>query len=221
MLGFAKRCLDLAVAIVALIVTSPVLLCAALAIRWKDGSPVFFRQLRPGYKGRPFTFLKFRTMSNVTDESGTLLPDADRLTSIGLLLRKLSIDELPQLWNVLRGDMSLVGPRPLLVHYLEHYTPEQARRHDVMPGITGWTQINGRNGLSWKEKFAYDVWYVDHRSFWLDLKILWLTIAAVLRREGINQPGVATADQFTGIETNPAPSVTCAPDPRGRVTRRP
>ena len=161
------------------------------------GSPVFFRQTRPGYLGRPFTVVKFRTMT--TGEGG----DDVRLTRLGRLLRKTSLDEIPQLWNVLRGELSLVGPRPLLMQYLERYTPEQARRHEVLPGMTGWAQINGRNAISWEEKFALDVWYVDHWSLTLDLKILLQTIRKIVRREGISAPGVATMTEFMGSNSNP------------------
>src|SRR3990172_8857332 len=162
------------------------------------GEPVFFGQVRPGCKGRPFTLYKFRTMNDRRDEKGELLPDADRLTSFGRFLRASSIDELPELFNVLKGDMSLVGPRPLNIQYLDRYTPEQARRHEVMPGITGWVQVNGRNTLTWQEKFALDVWYVDQQSFMLDLRILFMTIWTVLRREGISQEGYVAAEEFMG-----------------------
>jgi len=173
------------------------LLLAGL-VRVKLGSPILFRQKRPGLHGQPFTILKFRTMTNARDTEGNLLPDEDRLTPFGQWLRSTSLDELPEILNVLRGDMSLVGPRPLLVEYLAYYTPEQMRRHEVRPGITGWAQVQGRNALSWDEKFALDTWYVDHQSLWLDLRILWMTIWKVLSREGINQPGYATAEFFRG-----------------------
>jgi len=162
------------------------------------GFPVLFRQPRPGQWGQSFTLLKFRTMRESCDSRGSLLPDADRLTRLGRLLRSTSLDELPELLNVLRGDMSLVGPRPLLMQYLVHYTSEQARRHEVKPGITGWAQVNGRNALTWEGKFELDVWYVDHQSFWLDFKIMVLTIWKIMKREGINQPGQATAEEFKG-----------------------
>lgn len=170
----------------------------ALMVRWKLGSPVFFRQVRPGLHGRPFRMLKFRTMTDQRDSHGQLLPDAQRLTSFGRFLRSTSLDELPELWNVLRGNMSLVGPRPLLMEYLPLYTPEQARRHEVRPGITGWAQVNGRNALSWNERFRLDVWYVDNQSLMLDLRILWRTFHKVLARDGINQAGEATMSKFTG-----------------------
>ncbi len=162
------------------------------------GRPVFFRQLRPGLHGLPFQMIKFRTMTDACGPSGQLLPDSDRLTPFGRFLRSSSLDELPELWNVLKGDMSLVGPRPLLMEYLPLYSPEQARRHEVRPGITGWAQVNGRNALSWEEKFKLDVWYVDHHSRWLDIKILWLTVRKVLVREGISGEGEATMSKFTG-----------------------
>jgi len=194
----AKRVLDLTVGALALIVTSPLLGLTALAVLVSMGSPVMFRQQRPGRGGRLFTIHKFRTMNNACDEHGELLPDEQRLTRLGRLIRSLSLDELPQLWNVLRGDLSLVGPRPLLAEYLALYTPEQARRHDVPPGITGWAQVRGRNALRWEEKFALDTWYVDHRGFMLDARILALTAVQVFRRKGIAQPGCATMDRFRG-----------------------
>lgn len=179
-----KRALDLALTIPALIALSPVLLLIALLVRLTLGTPVLFRQQRPGRHGKPFYMVKFRTMTDARDAQGNLLPDADRLTSFGKFLRSSSLDELPELWNVVVGDMSLVGPRPLLMQYLDRYTPEQARRHDVRPGVTGWAQVNGRNAISWEQKFAYDVWYVDNLSFWLDLKILALTVRKIIVREG-------------------------------------
>jgi lipopolysaccharide/colanic/teichoic acid biosynthesis glycosyltransferase len=167
------------------------------ALVWRKlGRPVLFRQMRAGYRSRSFSVIKFRSMNSRRDDQGQLLPDAQRLTPFGAFLRSSSLDELPELVNVLRGEMSLVGPRPLLMQYLERYSPEQARRHEVLPGITGWAQINGRNAISWEDKFRLDVWYVDHRSFWLDLKILWLTFWKALKREGINQPGQATAAEI-------------------------
>jgi len=193
-----KRVLDVLVAGVGLLLGAPILATIALAVRFLLGSPVVFRQVRPGLHGRAFTLLKFRTMRDAVDEEGKLLPDSERLTRFGRLLRSSSLDELPELWNVLRGDMSLVGPRPLLMEYLPLYDQEQARRHEVRPGITGWAQVNGRNAISWEQKFALDVWYVDNRSLLLDLKILWLTVLRVLRREGINEPGSATAERFAG-----------------------
>jgi lipopolysaccharide/colanic/teichoic acid biosynthesis glycosyltransferase len=164
----------------------------------KFGTPFLFRQKRPGYLGKPFWVYKFRTMIDTRDTHGNLLPDAERLTGLGHFLRSTSLDELPEMFNVLRGEMSWVGPRPLLMQYLERYSVEQARRHEVLPGITGWAQINGRNALTWEEKFKLDVWYVDHWSFWLDIKILFLSVIKVLRREGINQPGQATSEEFMG-----------------------
>ena len=191
-----KRIFDFAVALIALAVLWPLMLAVALVIRLTMGKPVIFRQTRPGLYERPFALLKFRTM--VESQSLTIDPstDAARLTKTGKTLRCLSLDELPQLWNVLKGEMSLVGPRPLLMEYLAHYTGEQARRHDVKPGITGLAQVKGRNAISWEEKFMWDVWYVDHWSFWLDLQILCSTVAKVFRREGINQEGHATMEKF-------------------------
>lgn len=194
----SKRLFDLTLAVLALVLLSPVLLFTALAVRLGLGKPVLFRQPRPGYRGHVFTLYKFRTMRDALAPDGTPLPDDQRLTPLGRFLRATSLDELPELFNVLKGEMSLVGPRPLLVKYLPLYTPEQMRRHEVLPGITGWAQINGRNALSWQDKFRLDVWYVDHWSFWLDVKILILTVWKVLRREGINQPGQATASEFDG-----------------------
>ena len=193
-----KRLLDLALTIPLLVLFSPFLLVIALLVRIFHGKPVFFRQLRPGYRGKPFYVYKFRTMTEDSDEQGMLLPDTHRLTRLGSFLRSYSLDELPELFHILWGEMSLVGPRPLLMQYLERYTPEQRRRHDVLPGITGWAQVNGRNALSWEDKFNYDVWYVDHWSVWLDIKILAITFWKVIKREGINQPGRATADEFMG-----------------------
>lgn len=193
-----KRMIDILGSLAALLVLLPVILLVAAAIRWRMGAPVLFRQLRPGLHGRPFEMIKFRTMLNATDAQGRPLPDADRLTALGRFLRAASLDELPELWNVLKGDMSLVGPRPLLMEYLELYSPEQARRHEVKPGITGWAQVNGRNAISWEEKFRHDVWYVDNRSFWLDLKILLLSIAKVFGRQGISADGEATMPRFRG-----------------------
>jgi lipopolysaccharide/colanic/teichoic acid biosynthesis glycosyltransferase len=190
-----KRLLDSALSALGLVVLSPALLALALAIRLGLGSPILFRQVRPGLHGRPFTLYKFRSL--VEDPEGTRT-DAERLTRLGSLLRRTSLDELPELWNVLRGDMSLVGPRPLLMEYLPLYTAEQARRHDVRPGITGWAQINGRNAISWEEKFRLDLWYVDHRSLLLDLRILALTLVRVIAGEGISEPGHATATPFRG-----------------------
>ncbi len=197
----AKRMLDLLLTVPGLILISPLLLLIALSIRLSMGPPVLFRQRRPGYRGRPFTLYKFRTMAELRDERGELLPDEVRLTRLGRFLRSLSLDELPELINVLKGDMSLVGPRPLLMQYLVRYTPEQARRHEVLPGITGWAQVNGRNALTWEDKFRFDVWYVDHWSLWLDVRILLHTLWIVLRREGISQEGLATAPEFMGTDS--------------------
>ncbi|WP_202390178.1 sugar transferase [Tsuneonella aeria] len=193
-----KRAFDIAVAAAALIALSPLLLVVALVVRIKLGSPVLFHQVRPGRGGQPFNMVKFRSMTDARGPDGQLLPDADRLPAFGRLLRSTSLDELPELWNVLKGDMSLVGPRPLLMAYLPLYSPEQNRRHEVRPGVTGWAQVTGRNALTWPEKFAADVWYVDNRSFLLDLRILWLTVKAVLRRDGIASTGEATMPRFTG-----------------------
>lgn len=195
-----KRLFDVVVSALVLLVASPLLLLVVLVLRLTLGSPVLFRQERPGLGGKPFTILKFRTMTDQRDSSGALLDDAQRLTPLGKFLRRTSLDELPELVNVLRGDMSLVGPRPLLMRYLPRYTPEQARRHEARPGITGWAQVNGRNALSWEQKFALDVWYVDHRTFLLDLKILFLTAWKVLKREGISQDGHATMSEFYGSD---------------------
>jgi sugar transferase EpsL len=193
-----KRSFDLAVALPGLILLSPVLVAVACAVRVKLGWPIFFRQIRPGLLGAPFTLLKFRTMTDARGISGKMLPDVVRLTRLGRFLRGTSLDELPELINVLKGDMSLVGPRPLLVQYLDRYTPEQARRHEVRPGITGWAQVNGRNTITWEEKFKLDVWYVDNQSLWLDLKILAMTAWKILKREGISQAGEATMNEFRG-----------------------
>jgi len=193
-----KRAIDVLVAAAALAVLSPLLGAVAVGVRWRLGSPVLFRQVRPGLHGRPFEMVKFRTMTDARDAQGRPLPDAERLPPFGRFLRSTSLDELPELWNVLRGDMSLVGPRPLLMQYLPLYSREQARRHEVKPGITGWAQVNGRNALSWEEKFALDVWYVDHHTLRLDFQILWATLRHVLRREGINAAEHATMPAFTG-----------------------
>lgn len=197
-----KRAFDLLVSIPALIILFPVLLVIGFAIHRRMGGNVLFMQRRPGRHGRPFNILKFKTMSDATDENGKLLPDSERLTKLGKFLRSTSLDELPELVNVIFGDMSLVGPRPLLMQYLDRYTPEQARRHEVRPGITGWAQINGRNAISWEDKFKLDVWYVDNHSLWLDIKILFLTVARVFKRDGISQPGEATAREFMGNGEN-------------------
>jgi sugar transferase EpsL len=193
-----KRFIDLSGALVGLVISAPLLAAVAIAIRLRMGSPVLFRQVRPGLNGRLFAIYKFRTMLDLRDEDGTWLPDELRLTPLGSFLRSTSLDEIPELFNVLRGEMSLVGPRPLVVQYLDRYSPEQARRHNVMPGITGWAQVNGRNAISWEERFALDIWYVDHQSLWLDLKIIVLTIWVILKREGINQPGHVTMEDFMG-----------------------
>lgn len=193
-----KRTLDIVIAASVLLITSPLLLLLALAVRLNLGTPVLFRQQRPGLHGRPFTMVKFRTMRDAVGRDGRALPDADRLTPFGKLLRSTSLDELPELWNVLRGDMSLVGPRPLLLEYLDRYTPEQARRHEVRPGVTGWAQVHGRNAVSWDERFRLDVWYVEHQSLMLDLRILVRTFTTVLRRTGVSAQGEATMSVFEG-----------------------
>jgi sugar transferase EpsL len=195
-----KRVLDVIVAAVALVILSPIVLMEAVLVRILLGAPVLFTQLRPGLKGVPFTVMKFRTLADRRDASGALLPDAERMTTFGRVIRATSLDELPQLFNVLRGDMSLVGPRPLLMQYLTRYSPEQRRRHDVRPGVTGWAQVHGRNALSWEEKFRHDVWYVDHVSFGLDLLILVKSVGVVLRGSGVSQAGRATADEFMGSD---------------------
>ena len=194
--NYVKRLSDTTVAIPSVIALSPLLALIGILVRLKIDSPVLFRQTRPGFHGKPFTIYKFRTMTDECDENGKLLPDGLRLTRLGRFLRKTSLDELPALFNVLKGEMSLVGPRPLLMQYLERYTPEQARRHEIKPGMTGWAQVNGRNAITWEEKFKLDVWYVDNQSMRLDLKIIALTILKILKREGVNQPGQATASEF-------------------------
>lgn len=194
--SWGKRVLDLMLTVPALIVLLPVMAVIALFVRVKLGKPVIYRQQRPRLHGNLFTFYKFRTMTDDRDVQGNPLPDEQRLTSLGEFLRKTSFDELLELFNVIKGDMSFVGPRPLLVEYLDRYTPEQARRHEVKPGITGWAQVNGRNAITWEEKFKYDVWYVDNWSLWLDIKIIFMTIIKVLKGEGINQPGQATTEEF-------------------------
>lgn len=196
-----KRLFDFTAASLGLIVLTLPMLVLIWQIRRKLGSPVFFRQTRPGRHGQSFEMVKFRTMTDAHGPDGALLPDAERITPFGRFLRETSLDELPELWNVLKGDMSLVGPRPLLVEYLPLYTSEQARRHEVRPGVTGWAQVNGRNAISWEEKFELDVWYVDHQSVWLDIKILWLTVKKVLVRDGISATGEATMSKFTGRKT--------------------
>lgn len=197
-ISFGKRLLDLAIGILAFIGLLPVFVVVALTVWGKLGRPILFKQRRPGLYGHAFTLVKFRTMTNASDDQGSLLTDTERLTRLGRLLRSSSMDELPELFNVLKGDMSIVGPRPLLMEYLERYTPQQMRRHEVKPGITGWAQVNGRNAITWEDKFRLDVWYVDHQSLWLDLRILALTIWKILKREGITQPGQATAQKFKG-----------------------
>lgn len=193
-----KRLIDFLASLLGLLLLALPLALLAWQVRRKLGSPVLFTQVRPGLHGKPFRMVKFRTMTDARDASGALLPDAQRLTPFGRFLRYSSLDELPELWNVLRGEMSLVGPRPLLMEYLPLYSPEQARRHEVRPGITGWAQVNGRNAISWADKFALDVWYVDHRSLWLDVRILWLTVRKVLVRDGISAAGEATMPKFEG-----------------------
>jgi sugar transferase EpsL len=196
----SKRLFDLLLTLPGLVLISPLILIVALLVRIKHGSPILFAQVRPGYQGRLFILRKFRSMTDARDDQGNLLPDEARLTRLGRFLRATSLDELPELLNVVKGEMSLVGPRPLLIEYLERYSPEQARRHEVLPGITGWAQVNGRNALTWEDKFRLDTWYVDHWSLWLDLKILGMTAAKVIRREGISQPGHATAEVFMGSD---------------------
>jgi len=200
MARFLKRLIDVLTSTLLLILLSLLLLALALLVRVKLGRPVFFSQERPGLHGKLFKLYKFRSMREAFDETGKPLPDEERLTPFGRFLRSSSLDELPELFNVLKGEMSLVGPRPLLVAYLARYTPEQARRHEVRPGITGWAQVNGRNALTWEEKFKLDVWYVDHQSLWLDIRILFITLWKAIRREGISAPGSATAPEFMGTE---------------------
>ncbi len=197
---YIKRLLDIVLSGLALIVLSPVLLVTAILVRTKLGSPVIFHQDRPGKDEKIFRLYKFRSMTDERDENGNLLPDEIRLTKFGKLLRSTSLDELPELWNILRGDMSIVGPRPLLVKYLPLYNEEQKHRHDVRPGLTGWAQANGRNALSWEEKFRLDVWYVEHMSFWVDVKTIYLTVKNVLRREGISSGTAATMEEFKGTK---------------------
>jgi lipopolysaccharide/colanic/teichoic acid biosynthesis glycosyltransferase len=203
-----KRLIDLSFSFLAAVVLAPVFVALAIAVRLSLGSPVLFRQVRPGLNGEPFAMFKFRTMKNLVDESGNSLPDKDRLTRFGAFMRSTSLDELPALWNVLIGDMSLVGPRPLLMQYLPLYTPSQARRHDVKPGVTGWAQINGRNAISWEEKFELDLWYVENRNIWLDCRILFLTVIKVFRRDGINAEGEATMPAFNGTHSHRASDIS-------------
>ncbi len=200
-----KRLFDLVISLLMLILLSPVMLVIAILVRARLGKPVLFSQERPGRHGRLFRLYKFRTMRDLFDAEGKTLPDEERLTPFGRFLRASSLDELPELLNVMKGEMSLVGPRPLLVAYLDRYTAEQARRHEVLPGITGWAQVNGRNTLSWEDKFRLDVWYVEHQSCWLDLKILFLTLWKAIKREGISAPGSATAPEFMGSDTDTSP----------------
>jgi sugar transferase EpsL len=191
-----KRFIDILISLIALMVGFPIFIILWLMVRWKLGSPSLFTQIRPGMDGKPFRMYKFRTMTNACDADGKLLPNEKRMTGFGNFLRSSSLDELPELWNVLKGEMSLVGPRPLLVEYLEYYTPEQRRRHEVRPGITGWAQVNGRNAISWDQKLDLDVWYVDNQSFWLDLQILWRTVWKVIRRDGIRHEGSVSMPRF-------------------------
>jgi lipopolysaccharide/colanic/teichoic acid biosynthesis glycosyltransferase len=197
-----KRIFDIFASAIGLLLLSPVIALVGWQIRRKLGSPVLFRQVRPGLNGKPFEMIKFRTMRDAMDANGNALPDSERMTPFGGFLRSSSLDELPGLWNVLKGDMSLVGPRPLLVEYLPLYSPEQYRRHEVRPGVTGWAQVNGRNAISWEEKFKLDVWYVNNQSLWLDIRIIFLTIKKVLIRDGINADGEATMAKFTGTKTS-------------------
>ncbi len=210
-----KKAFDRTVGLVLLGAASPILAVAAVAVRVKMGGPVFYSQVRPGHEARPFRLYKLRTMSDERDVSGNLKPDLERLTSLGKFLRSTSIDELPQLYNVVRGELSLVGPRPLLMEYLDRYTPDQARRHDVLPGITGWAQVHGRNAKTWERKFELDTWYVDHWSPWLDLRILVETIMPVLRRENIAHEGYVTMPTFTGTPATAAPGAAPRPAPAG------
>ena len=198
---FGKRIVDLFLTIPALILFSPVIAIIALFVKFKLGGSIFFKQQRPGRNGVPFTIYKFRTMTDTRYSDGTLRPDAERLTKFGSLLRSTSLDELPELFNILKGDMSLVGPRPLLMQYLTRYTLEQARRHDVRPGITGWAQINGRNAITWEKRFEFDLWYIDHCTLWLDIKIILLTVYKVIKREGISEEGMSTMSEFLGTKT--------------------
>jgi lipopolysaccharide/colanic/teichoic acid biosynthesis glycosyltransferase len=202
---FMKRVFDFFASVSLLVVLAAPLVLLGIGVVSMVGGPIFFRQVRPGKNGHPFNLVKFRTMLDAVDYGGVPLPDAERLTPFGRWLRSTSLDELPELWNVLRGDMSLVGPRPLLMQYLPLYSSRQARRHEVRPGITGWAQVNGRNALTWPQKFELDVWYVDNRSFWLDLRILWMTLVVVLRRDGISAQGEATMPPFTGSNPDATP----------------
>jgi len=196
--SYIKRVIDVSLSVIVIMIVWPLLIAIYVVLRIKLGRPVMLRQKRPGFMGRPFNICKFRTMTDQRDVNGKLLPDEERITPIGRFIRSYSLDELPEVFNVLRGEMSFVGPRPLIMQYLDRYTAEQARRHEVMPGITGWVQVKGRNSLTWEEKFALDVWYVDHQSFMLDIRILFMTIWKVLRREGISQEGYVAAEEFMG-----------------------
>lgn len=196
----AKRLLDIVLSVIGLLLLLPIIVFVLILVRLRMGAPVFFKQVRPGRNAKPFEMIKFRTMLDSQSSSGQQLPDNERLTKLGRFLRSTSLDELPGLWNVLIGDMSLVGPRPLLLEYLELYTPEQARRHEVRPGITGWAQVNGRNAISWEEKFKLDVWYVDNQTLWLDIKILVMTVKKILVREGISADGHVTTEKFKGSQ---------------------
>lgn len=193
-----KRIFDILLALVLIVLFLPIYILVSLLILLKIGSPILFRQLRPGLNGNIFGIYKFRTMTNEKDENGELLPDVQRLVGVGKFIRSASLDELPQIFNVLKGEMSFVGPRPLLIEYLDRYDDRQKRRHDVKPGITGWAQVNGRNAISWEQKFAYDVWYVENQSFWLDMKILWLTFLKVVKRSDISSDSSATMERFKG-----------------------
>ncbi len=195
---FSKRIFDFTFALIALIILSPILILTAILVRILIGVPILFRQQRPGYKGRLFFIYKFRSMTNRLTRDGSLLPDAERLTRFGSFLRSLSLDELPELFNIVRGEMSFVGPRPLLMEYLPLYSPEQMHRHDVVPGLTGWAQVNGRNAIDWPTRFKMDIWYVDNWSFWLDIKIIFMTVWKVISREGVNQEGQSTVEYFKG-----------------------
>jgi len=194
-----KHIFDFTASLVGLIILAIPFFIIVIVMKTTSKDPVFFKQFRPGRNSKLFRLYKIRTMTELRDESGNLLPDENRLTKIGKILRKLSLDELPELWNVMKGDMSLIGPRPLLKEYLERYTPAQARRHEVKPGITGWAQVNGRNAITWEEKFIHDVWYVDNWSIWLDFKIIFMTIIKVIKGEGVSQPGQATMEEFKGV----------------------
>ncbi|HEX5732554.1 MAG TPA: sugar transferase [Blastocatellia bacterium] len=205
---FGKRVLDFSAALAALILLLPLISVLALLVRLRLGSPIFFSQRRPGLDGRPFVLHKFRTMTDARDAAGHLLPDARRLTGFGSFLRSTSLDELPELFNVLKGEMSLVGPRPLLMQYLERYTSEQSRRHEARPGITGWAQVNGRNAITWERKFDLDLWYIDNQSLWVDLKIIFLTIWRIINRSGISQPGQVTMEEFMGSQITSATNPT-------------